>query len=227
MTFTVNNVLDNPFQPGALGYAYTPDQLIAGPMQRVTQNVMVMAGVLARGTVIGRQTNFSFVATHGTNTGNGTVGTITPGANTLTGGYALVATSATVFTVTDPEGNALPNATVGSAYTNAALNFTITAGGTAFVAGDSFTFTSYQTTGNCIVCVKNAGDGSQTPIGILADAVDASAGPAFVGAYLTGEFNINAVIMDASWTGYDMMAALQPRNIHLKSAVIAADPVNP
>jgi hypothetical protein len=187
-----------------------------------------MAGQLVRGTVIGRQSTFSIIATHGTNTGNGTIGAITPGTGTQTSGsYSLVATSATTFTVTDPEGTALPNATVGTAYVNAEANFTITAGGTAFVAGDSFTLTSMETTGNFIACVKTASDGSQTPVAILADTVDATAAPAMVGAYFMGEFNANAVTFDPSWTISDLTASLQARGVHLKSAVIAADPVNP
>jgi len=227
MTFTVTPYGDNPFVPGAFGYSYNPDQLIAGDQHRVTQNVLVTAGTLVRGTVVGRTTNFSIQATAGTNTGNGTIGTILPGTGgaeqpSLSGaGYVLIATNATTFTVTDPEGNALPNATVGTAYVNAEIDFTITAGGTAFVAGDSFTLSVARTVGNFIACVKTAVDGSQVPAAILADTVT---GPAQVGAYFTGEFNANAVTFDASWTLYDLAVALQARNIHLKSAVIAADP---
>lgn len=55
--------------------------------------------------------------------------------------WTVTATSATTFTVVGSISGAQANATVGSAYTSAAgLNFTITAGGTAFVAGDKFEF---------------------------------------------------------------------------------------
>jgi len=227
MTFPITPVGDNPFAPGAWGYQYNPDQLIAGGLQLVTHNVMVMAGLLVRGTVIGRQTNFSLNVSHGTNTGNGTVGAITPGTTAQIGAYTLVATSATVFAVTDPEGVALPNATVGTPYVNPQINFTITAGGTAFAAGDSFTLTNSRTTGNFIACVKGASDGSNTPVAILADTVDATATPQMVGAYFMGEFNALAVTIDPSWTMADMSVALQPHGIHLKGPVPAADPVNP
>jgi hypothetical protein len=230
MTFTVTPYGDNPFVPGAFGYSYNPDQLIAGDQHRVTQNVLVMGGTLVRGTVVGRQTNFSIQSTAGANTGNGTIGTILPGtggdevASFGAAGYSLVATSPTTFTVTDPEGTVLPNATVGTPYVNAEIDFTITAGGTAFVAGDSFTLTVSRTVGNFIACVKTAVDGSQVPAAIIVDNVIATSTPQMVGAYFTGEFNANAVIFDPSWTLYDLTVALQARNIHLKSPVIAADP---
>jgi hypothetical protein len=225
MALSVTSIGDNPFTPGSAAYSYNPDQLIGGDLKLVTHNVMVMAGVLARGTVVGRQANFSVASTHPAGTGNGTIGTITPGASVQTGGsYALVATTATNFTVTDPEGVLLPPATVGTPYVNAELNFTITAGGTAFVAGDSFTVTAQRTSGNFIACIKTASDGSQVPAAILADSVDASVNPVVVGAYFMGEFNAAAVIFDASWTAYDIGVALQARAIHLKGPVVAADP---
>lgn len=80
-----------------------------------------------------------FVATAGANTGNGTVGSITAGATPMSGAYSIKFASSTAFNVTAPDGTSLPAGTVGTAYTNAQINFTITAGGTAFAANDSFT----------------------------------------------------------------------------------------
>lgn len=225
MTLTTTTFGDNPFAPGVTAFAYVPDQLIAGSMQRVTHNVTIMAGLLPRGTIIGRQSNVSLIPVPGTtNTGNGTIGGITQGASPETGPYTLSALSPTSFSVTDPEGVALGNATVGTGFTNAELNFTITAGATAFVAGDSFTLIHFRSDGNFIACVKTATDGSQNPVAVLADAVDASAAPAVVGAYFTGEFNFRAVTFDNSWAIADIGVALQPRNIHLKDSVSALDP---
>ena len=226
MTFSIASSGDNPFAPGAYGFQYLPDQLIAGPLQLVTHNVLVMSGgVLPRGTVLGRLTNFSFTATPGTNTGNGTVGTVTPGSTVEGGGnYVLTATSPTVFNVTDPEGVALGTATVGQAFNNAELGFTITAGGTAFVAGDSFALAYRNSAGNFIPCIKTANDGSQQPQAILVDNIDTTNGPVQVGAYFMGEFNLRAITYDSSWTSYDMVAALGPRGIHLHSSISAADP---
>lgn len=81
------------------------------------------------------------------NTGNGTCGTITvtqgTTPNVIAGAYSFVATSATNFTATDPLGNSLAALTVGTTWTHNGLSFKITAGGTAYVASDSFTVTVY------------------------------------------------------------------------------------
>lgn len=80
-----------------------------------------------------------YAVTAGANTGNGTVGSISGGATPASGSYRISFTSATAFTVTAPDGASLPPGVVGTPYTNAQINFTITAGGTAFAANDSFT----------------------------------------------------------------------------------------
>jgi Bacteriophage lambda head decoration protein D len=224
MTLSVTSIGDNPQQPGIYAETYIPDQLIAGNLKLVTQPIVIAAGTLQRGTVLGQQTNFSLTVTPGTNTGNGTFGSLAATTAAKLGGYKLLATSATVFTVTDPEGTALPNATVGTAYSQGGVGFTITASGTAFVAGDSFTVNVVDSIGNFIACVKTASDGSQTPVAILADFADASLGPVATGAYVMGEFNANAVIFDTSWTIQALTAALRPYSIFLKSSVSASDP---
>lgn len=78
--------------------------------------------------------------------------------------------------------------------------------------------------GNYILCVKTAVDGSQVPAAILADAADASGGVVNAPVYLTGEFNTNAMTFDASWTAATLKAAMRGLSIFLKSAVSAADP---
>jgi hypothetical protein len=208
---------DNPENPGVFGNQYYPDQLIVDPKFLVSQPVELTAGTLPRGSVLGEVTTSTIVAAAiAGNTGNGTVGAMTEGVTPKYGAFTLKATSPTVFSVTDPEGVALPNATVGTAYTNAELNFTITAGGTAFVAGDGFTLTALNTVGNVILSVRTASDGSQNPVCILADYADASAGPVKTGGYFAGEFNMNAINVDPSWTPQQILTALAARNIHLK-----------
>lgn len=78
--------------------------------------------------------------------------------------------------------------------------------------------------GNYIVCVKTATDGSQVPSAILVDGTDASGGPVPAGVYLTGEFNTNAMTFDPSWTAAQLKAALRSQTIFLKNVVSAADP---
>jgi hypothetical protein len=209
MTLNVSSVGDNVQAPSITAQTYLPDQLIVDPRMLVTQPIVLASGTLKRGTVLGQQTTAAIEVIAGTNTGNGTVGSTSLGASPDFGAYTLKATSATVFAVTDPEGNALGNATVGTAFTSSEVNFTITAGGTAFVANDSFTLTVINATGNFIESVKTASDGSQTPVAILADDADASAGPVATGAYVSGEFNCHALTYDVSWNQQTLMAAVK------------------
>jgi phage tail sheath gpL-like len=82
------------------------------------------------------------------NVGNGTMGSITVNATLQPrpGVYTLVCTaeasSAGTFSVTDPDGTALPNLTVASAYdSGTGLTFTLADGAEDFDEGDTFTIT--------------------------------------------------------------------------------------
>lgn len=79
-------------------------------------------------------------ATAGSNTGNGTVGSISVfNGTTMTETVTLLALSATSFQVSGSLSGQLGVATVGLGFTSDQIAFTISAGGTAFVANDSFT----------------------------------------------------------------------------------------
>jgi hypothetical protein len=246
MALIVNAVGDNPWMPSAVANTYIPDQLIAGPHNLVSQPIVLAAGSkLPRGTVLGQQTSFSVLSAVGTNVGNGTVGSVSAGTGAQLSveidgkkfGYLLTATGADTFTVQSPEeqtpggqepdgSTALPNATVGTAYNNGGIAFTITAGGTAFVAGDNFTLDVIDSIGNFITSVKTATDGSQVPSAILVDFADATNGPVRTGAYFSGEFNVNAISFDSSWTPQTLLTPLRMFGIFLKSAESAVDPAN-
>lgn len=73
-------------------------------------------------------------------TGNGTmsVPVINQGTSTVAETWTITATSATNFTVVGSVSGAKAAATVGTPYDNGLISFTITAGGTAFVASDVF-----------------------------------------------------------------------------------------
>lgn len=79
----------------------------------------------------------------GTNTGNGTVGTITVSAGAKQGDYVLTiiepAANAGTFVVADPDGHQIGDGTVAVAFAAGGLAFTLADGATDFVAGDSFT----------------------------------------------------------------------------------------
>lgn len=71
-------------------------------------------------------------------TGDGRLTSYIGTAATVTETVTITATSSTSFTVVGTVSGSLGTATVGTAFTSSVLNFTITAGGTAFVAGDVF-----------------------------------------------------------------------------------------
>jgi len=227
MVLNITPYGDNPWVPGEFAYSYTPDQLIAGDHNLVTQPIVIGAGILARGTVLGQQTAFTAAASPGpANVGNGTVGAITPGAGEEYGApYTLVATAANTFAVSDPEKQPLGNATVGTPFNSPEIAFTISAGATPFAVGDSFAIAITSGTGTYIASVKTATDGSQVPSVILADAANASAGPVKGGAYVSGEFNAGRIIADASWSVAQLTTAMAAFGIHIKSSVTAVDPV--
>jgi hypothetical protein len=227
MTLTVNTVGANPFIPGVFAETFVPDQLIAGGFHLVTQPIVVASGAVAlqRGTVLGQVSDYSSILTAGTNTGNGTVNNITVSGGVEVGTFNLVASGATTFYVTNPEGVAMANATVGTAYSASGIGFTIASGTTtAFVAGDSFKLQIVDAIGTFIPSVKTASDGSQNPCAILVDYCNPVSGAVAAGAYITGEFNINAVTFDPSWTPPTLAAALRAYSIFLKSSVTATDP---
>jgi len=104
----------------------------------------------------------------GANTGNGTMSapTVTAGV-AQNGAYTVKFTAATVFSVFDANGRELLPGNTGAAYSDGGIGFTITAGGTAFVAGDSFTVTVTNQT----IPVQNAyfnGPGDSTGVTELA-----------------------------------------------------------
>jgi hypothetical protein len=224
MTLNVNTIGDNPQQPGVWAETYVPDQLIAGNLKIVSQPIILGAGALPRGSVLGLVTTNNVIAAAGENTGNGTVGSVSAGAGVLFGAYQLTATSATAFSVTDPEGKALPAAVVGAAYSQETLGFTIAVGAEAFVAGDSFTLTVEETAGTYQLSAATATNGSQVPSAVLADFADASAGPVSTGAYVMAEVNANALNFDPSWSIATLTQAMRANSIFIKSSVSAADP---
>jgi hypothetical protein len=111
------------------------------------EKVTMLAGQsLVPGSVLGK-ISIGTVPTTGTagggNTGNGTMTSVTGGASAKVGTYTMTcvaaATNAGAFSVKDPDGQALPSAAVGVAYTSDQINFTINDGATDFIVGDTFT----------------------------------------------------------------------------------------
>lgn len=80
------------------------------------------------------------------NTGDGTCSGVSGGVLVKCGIYTLtcIATGGDsgIFSVTDPDGYALPQATVGVAYINSQINFILNDGAQDFILGDTFTITT-------------------------------------------------------------------------------------
>lgn len=78
--------------------------------------------------------------------------------------------------------------------------------------------------GKYILALSAAADGSQNPVAIAADYIDATAGDVNGGIYLAGEFNSAAITLGAGITLAAATAALRPLAIYLKNNVSATDP---
>lgn len=97
--------------------------------------------LLDAGLVLGRAAGAVTAAGKPTgNTGNGTIGTLSAGIGAQVGTYRITFNAATTFNVYDPTGAQLGTGSTGTAFLDEA-GFTITAGGTAFAAGDAFYIT--------------------------------------------------------------------------------------
>lgn len=126
------------------------------------------AGRLPAGTVLGKVRVGDVVAAAkaGGNTGNGTVSAVTTKKGAKPGTYRVEFTAATKFDVIDPEGFKLKGGTAGTAY-NDDLGFTITAGGTAFVAGDAFDISVELVDGDYGPLDLTKGNGLEEAAGVL------------------------------------------------------------
>lgn len=114
-----------------------------GGLSREAVIVASGAGSLAAGSVLGRISKRLAAAPIPTivGTGTGVMSALTFGPDVQVGSYVitLLATSATAaFSVVAPDGTALPNGAVGTAYKSNHLSFSIANGGTMTV-GDKYT----------------------------------------------------------------------------------------
>lgn len=123
------------------------------------------------------------------------------------------------FSAVGPDGVALANAAVGTAYTGA-IGFTINDGTTNFAVGDTFTIAVAAGSGKCKLLDKNAVDGSQHPVGILAAAADATSADVEVAAYTAGDgFNEDALVFVTGTTTADVRDELRALGIVTRAVV--------
>lgn len=159
------------------------------------------------------------------NTGNAVLSAMTAGQRVQAGNYVVTCLTATTAQVVDPAGEEVGVSTFGVAFTDAQINFTITAGGTPCVAGDAFVLTAAPAAAGIYkFCTAAAVDGSEVPAAILVDFTDPTAGNVNAGVYLMGEFNGNAIVYDPSLSLAGIKAAFAGKGIFIKNAVAADDP---
>lgn len=117
---------------------------------------------------------------NGGNTGNGTLTGVAAGAAVKVGTYIVVidaaAANAGSFRVEDPDGAVIGHGTVGVAFSDAQIGFTVNDGSTDFAVGDSFTIVVPAGSGKYRALNPAGLDGSQNAAAVLFDAVDAAAG---------------------------------------------------
>jgi hypothetical protein len=75
--------------------------------------------------------------------------------------------------------------------------------------------------GKYVLSLAAAADGSQNPVAILAEDVDASAGDKKGIVYVSGDFNENAIIYGTGHTADSVRAGLRDLNIYLHKPVSA------
>ena len=145
------------------------------------ETVIVLAGQnLKAGHVLGKVSvgEASGAASSG-NTGDGTISSVSVGTGAKVGDYKITciepAAGAGTFSIEDPDGATIGSADVGSAFTGE-INFTLTAGSTDFAAGDTFAVTVSAGSGKYKEYNPANADGSQTPVALSLDNVDASEG---------------------------------------------------
>jgi len=144
------------------------------------EDVTITSGEsLSVGEVVGKIAySVETTGTAGSNTGNGTMGSVTGGASTKIGVYTMTCTAeasnAGTFSVIDPEGIALDDATVAVAYTSDQINFTIADGSEDFDIGDTFTVTVTAGAGTYSALDLTGTDGTQTAAGFVINDYDAS-----------------------------------------------------
>ncbi|EPY01388.1 head decoration protein [Magnetospirillum fulvum] len=156
-------------------------------LSRRSGTILAGSGALELGTVLGARLlgAITIAAKAGGNTGNGGLGASALGIEAKVGAYTITCVAAAAnggrFQVVDPDGYRLADATVGVAYAERQIGFTIADGATDYVVGDAFVLTVAAGDNKLVPLAPAAVDGTQrasdillAPVTVAADA-DASA----------------------------------------------------
>lgn len=128
--------------------------------------VVTQAGAaIASGTLLAQvDAGAGTYAVDAGSTGNPTAGTVVIGAAAIPGVYTITFTAATKFDVEDPAGVKIGSGTLSTAFSKAGLGVTLTAGGTAAIAGDRATITVAVGSGKYIPYTASAAAGPAAAI---------------------------------------------------------------
>lgn len=180
---------------------------------RSREEVILTAGDLVAGTVLGRITDANTVAAGGSNVGDGAAGAATLGTEALNGTYTLTCTAedtnAGTFSVVTPLGDALDDLTVAVAYTSSHFNITIADGTEDFDVDDVFTIDVLF--GEYAIYDGAASDGTEVAKAILWGSIDAS----------SAEQNCAAMVRDCEVNVDELTFKATATEVH-KSAGLAA-----
>ena len=186
--------------------AYQPFEWLAGDVFSLQVDTIVLASGqnLVAGAILAKLfVGTAAGANAAGNAGNPTIGAITVGANAEEGLYTIRFTAATTFEIFNPYGSYLGTGTLGTAVNLVNyLGFTLTAGGTAAVAGDVFNI--LVTEGNSTYTASVTGSDASA---ILGPATNASAGAVTtVAVTRMAEFEVNMVSYGALNAGQQQAA---------------------
>ena len=175
------------------------------------------ADTVARLTILGRILAAAGTPSANTGTGTGTITlfTLVAGAIPIVGDYVVTLTAALVAKITDPNGNdiasdiALNDGTT-TVVVAGGLQFTITDGGTAFVAGDFFTLPVAAGSGNYVFYAAAGAAGAQIAKAVsLSEVVASGAGDDVIGVMLKGKVRTDRLIIDGSAAGVGITDAIK------------------
>jgi hypothetical protein len=153
------------------------------------------SGVLTAGMVLGLQLvgATAVAAALGANTGNPTFSAITVSAPAVAGAYVLRMQDATHYVVETPTGVEIGHGVAGAAFAAGGLGFTLTAGATPAVAGDSFTITPAAGSGQYAPYDPTKSDGTEVACAILGSSYrDTTLLTQKAGALLRGPSKVQA-----------------------------------
>jgi len=208
------------------------DKLLVGHnVGIVTEEIILLTGTGPdlRGTVLGKITKAPGTpVADGGNTGDGTVTVVVLTKDSVLGSYKIIFLTATTFELFSPTGEKLATAAALGVFLDLQLGFTVTAGGTPFVAGDFFTIPVDAGSGKFVISLLTPAlfDGSEVPFRILAEdqKIVLAADKTTLG-YRRGEFDELEIIIGAGHSIASVKAALEPGEQMFILPTVKTDPI--